>query len=408
MSDTSDTSDTSEASQRVGEPVASSSSTHAGITPAPPAVDAAPPVLLRGTDWAEADGMTSDFLRDVLQAETLVVLTGLGTSIGVKTTAGEAPTMPALLDAVKALPSFAAVETSLSVESKGDDTNAGNVESLLSEAILANTLRPSERWQAFIDAAERTVLAKCQFVLPNTPLPHHERLLRAVARRSPKLPRTQLFTTNYDMAFETAASTTRTMLVDGFSWSGTPTFDGSWFDIDFVRKLPGRTSVPEQNVVHLLKLHGSVDWDQHGSRVTRANGHPAQPVLIYPAQNKYQLSYRQPYQEMMARLQVALRQPSVGLLVIGYGFHDAHINAPIESAIRSNVNLKMAAVAPNLQTVEPDSIPAAMEQLIRAGDDRFALIAGTFEDAVTLLPTLEQGDDRDEHVERVALVMDER
>lgn len=373
-----------------------------------PIVGATPPVLLPGTDWADADGTTTEFLRDVLQAETLVVLTGLGTSIGVKTPAGEAPTMPALLDAVKNLPSYASVEGSLSVVSKGgEDAHAGNVESLLSEAILANTLRPNDRWKNFIDAAERTVLTKCQFVLPDTPLPQHERLLRAVARRSPKLPRTQVFTTNYDMAFETAASATRTMMVDGFSWSGTPTFDGSWFDVDFVRKLPGRAAVAEQNVVHLLKLHGSVDWDQQGSRVVKAHGQPEQPVLIYPAQNKYQLSYRQPYQEMMARLQMALRQPSVGLLVIGYGFHDDHINAPIESAIRSNVNLKMAAVAPNLRTVETNSIPDRMEQLIRAGDDRFALIAGTFTDAVNLLPTLDQGEDRDEHLERVALVMDE-
>jgi len=390
------------------EPINSASTPHADVNSTTSTVSAAPPVLLRGADWADADGMTTDFLRDVLQAETLVVLTGLGTSIGVKTTAGEAPTMPALLDAVKSLPSYAAVEPTLSAESKGDDTRGGNVESLLSEAILANTLRPDDRWNAFIEEAERTVLTKCQFVLPDTQLPQHERLLRAIARRSPKLPRTQLFTTNYDLAFETAASATRTVVVDGFSWSGTPTFDGSWFDIDFVRQLPGRPPVAEQNVVHLLKLHGSVDWDQQGRRVVKAHGHPEQPVLIYPAQNKYQLSYRQPYQEMMARLQVALRQPSVGLLVIGYGFHDAHINAPIESAIRSNVNLKMAAVAPNLRTVEADSIPEAMERLIRAGDDRFALIAGTFTDAVHLLPTLEHGDDRDEHLERLEQVMDER
>lgn len=380
----------------------------------PSATPPVPAALLPGNEWTELDAndgaraQATSFLEDVLQAETLVVLTGLGTSIGLASSAGEAPSMWDLLDAVTGLATYSAVEKDLSLESKGDETHDGNVESLLSEAILRDTLSPEARWKAFIAEAEQTILARCRFVLPDTDLPLHERLLRAVARRSPKLPRTQIFTTNYDLAFETAASSTRTTVVDGFSWSGTPTFDGSWFDMDFVRQLPGRPAAPEPNVVHLLKLHGSVDWDKRGHRVVRAASVPENPVLIYPAQNKYQLSYKQPYQEMMARLQVALRQPSVGLLVIGYGFHDDHINAPIASAIRSNVNLKLAAVAPSLRNVEARSIPETMEHLIEEGDERLALIAGTFSDAVDLLPTLEQGDDRDEHIERIATVMDDQ
>lgn len=384
-------------------------------TPQPPKpASAARGVLLPRSGWADLDGdkspaeATTEFLRDVLQAETLVVLTGLGTSLGVRSGDRAAPTMWNLLDAVTSLESYADIEADLSVESKGDESTDGNVESLLSEAILRNTLAPEPRWKGFIEAAERTILDKCRFVFPDTDLPLHERLLRAIARRSPKLPRAQIFTTNYDLAFETAASSTRTTVVDGFSWSGRPTFDGSWFDLDIVRQLPGRTAVPEPNVVHLLKLHGSVDWDQEGHRIVRADGEQQKPVLIYPAQNKYQLSYQQPYQEMMARLQMALRQPNVGLLVIGYGFHDAHINAPIASAIRSNVNLKIAAVAPELRSAEEGSIPEAMEKLIGAGDERFALIAGKFTDLIDLLPTLEQGDDQDEHIERISAVMDAR
>ncbi|WP_316296244.1 SIR2 family protein [Clavibacter michiganensis] len=349
-------------------------------------------------DAGVTDSAAIDFLRDVLQAETLVVLTGLGTSLGIRTSVGTAPTMAALLKAVQGLGSYQHVQTDFS------STALKNVESMLSESILHNQLTPDARWVTFIEQAERQILTMCQFVQPSAELPIHEKLLRTIARRSPKLPRAQLFTTNYDLAFEVAAGSTRTTVVDGFSWAGVPVFDGSWFDVDFVRQLPDRRTTPEMNVLHLLKLHGSVGWDRDGSHIIKTHSTPKHPVLIYPSQDKYQWSYQQPYQELIARLQIALRQPGVGVLIIGYGFNDEHINAPILNAIRANVNLKLVAVSPGMRSPAEGSLPQTIQRYIIEGDSRLALIAGTFKDLVEMLPTLEQGDDRDEHFTRVERV----
>jgi hypothetical protein len=69
----------------------------------------------------------------------------------------------------------------------------------------------------------------------------------------------------------------------------------------------------------------------------------------------------------MSRFQTALRMPNTGLLVVGFGFNDAHLVGPIESALRSNASLKVVAVAPSYETTKPPLVET-LEKLIEAGD----------------------------------------
>lgn len=347
---------------------------------------------------AAADEL-QDHLAAIVNAENLVVLSGSGTSIGV--TAGAdpsktAPSMRTLWDAVAALDTFATATAGFTpslLESK-------NFEHLLSEAQARSALKPDEAALAsFIDAAERIVLEKCGFIDEHSALPQHETFLRKVARRSTRLQRTQVFTTNYDLAFETAARRARFNVIDGFGYGGT-TFDGSSFDLDYVRRRPNEAPTLEPNVFHLLKLHGSVDWDQTSDIVRKAGGTPTTPVLIYPSASKYQLSYQQPYLEFMSRFQIALRQPDIGLIVVGFGFNDAHIVAPIEAALRSNIGLRTVVVSPNVNTSSRAETIAEMERLIGLGDRRLALLSGKFDDLVRLLPDVPPLEDRTAHLDR--------
>ncbi|WP_418276409.1 SIR2 family protein [Isoptericola jiangsuensis] len=340
-----------------------------------------------------------DHLGAVVNAENLVVLSGSGTSIGV--TAGAdpsktAPSMSALWDAVAALDTFAPATAGFTpslLETK-------NFEHLLSEAQARSALKPDEAALAsFIDAAERIVLEKCGFIDDDSALPQHETFLRKVARRSTRLQRTQVFTTNYDLAFETAARRARFNVIDGFGYGGT-TFDGSSFDLDYVRRRPNEAPTLEPNVFHLLKLHGSVDWDQSSDVVRKSGGTPTTPVLIYPSASKYQLSYQQPYLEFMSRFQIALRQPDVGLIVVGFGFNDAHIVAPIEAALRSNIGLRVVVASPNVNAPSRAMTIGEMERLIGLGDRRLALLSGKFSDLVRLLPDVPPLEDRTVHLDR--------
>ena len=90
----------------------------------------------------------------------------------------------------------------------------------------------------------------------------HEAFLRRIARRPARLPRTQLYTTNYDLAFETAASRTGFAVIDGFSHTAPQRFDSGYFDVDLALRDRQRAASAVEwmpNVLQLLKLHGSVE-----------------------------------------------------------------------------------------------------------------------------------------------------
>jgi hypothetical protein len=92
---------------------------------------------------------------------------------------------------------------------------------------------------------------------------------------------------------------------------------------------------------------------------------------------------------MMSRLQIALRQPNTGLLIIGFGFNDFHINQPIMAAIDSNVSLKCMVVSPSLEGhASTHERIRKFAELVKSGDQRISLFAAGFESFVPVIPDL--------------------
>lgn len=367
---------------------------------------------LDGADAGDQDALAlqevaSRALREELSlitnAENLVVLAGLGTSLGItnsKDAGRTAPKMSDLWADVEKLASFAAVKALLS----SDLVEEQNLEHVLSDAQARLALNPKNtELDAFVQEAEDVVWRTCSFVDDHSEVEGHELFLRKVARRSTRLQRTQLFTTNYDLAFEVAARRARFNVIDGFGYGGQD-FDGASFDLDYVRRRPHEPLALEPSVFHLLKLHGSVDWDATNAGVRKVPGFakPDSPVLIYPSSAKYQLSYQQPYLEFMSRFQIALRQPDVGLIVVGFGFNDDHLVAPIEAALRSNIGLRAVVVTPGARDKKRSKTLAWFEKLIERGDRRLSLLNGTYDDLVKLLPDIPARDERDAHADRMS------
>jgi SIR2-like domain len=325
-------------------------------------------------------------LVDVLAAEHLVVLSGLGTSRAVRNPDGTAlaPTMAELWSEAAELQSFDAA-----VEESGyrPDVQGEDIEALLSRCQMSQELGVSGSVGAFLTAAETLIVGRCRFLRADSDLSVHEAFLRRIARRSTRLPRTQLFTTNYDLAYETAAARTEFVVIDGFSYTSPSRFNGTLFEYDLVRR--GDQSEPLAyipNLFHLYKLHGSVSWEQKDGEILRA-GEPEHPVLIYPRQSKYELSYNRPFLEAMSRFQFALRRPNTALLVVGFGFNDHHLNEPILNAVRSNIGLRIAVVGPHLETSQ-NRVTLEFQRLIAAGDARLTMLNMTFEELVPRLPDL--------------------
>jgi len=245
----------------------------------------------------------------------------------------------------------------------------------------------AKKLNKFIADIEHSIVEECSFVNDNSTLDVHESFLRRIARRSTRLPRTKIFTTNYDLCFESAASRINFVAVDGFSHSFPQQFDSSYFAYDLVRRNEdGSTPDFIPNVFHLYKMHGSVDW-QNDAGVIRKQSKPTSPVLVFPRYSKFEASYEHPFLEFMARFQSALRQPKTSLLIIGFGFNDKHITQPIMSAIRSNVGLRVAVVDPSLKE-QPSDASSEIQRLIESGDQRLSLISARFEEFVPLLPDL--------------------
>ena len=72
------------------------------------------------------------------------------------------------------------------------------------------------------------------------------------------------------------------------------------------------------------KLHGSIDWEKKDGKIYQKET-TDHPCIIYPASEKYESSYEQPYFEMMSHLQSTLRKEGTLLIVAGFGFQDKHI-----------------------------------------------------------------------------------
>lgn len=374
-------------------------------------------------------------LSDCFRCTNLVVLTGLGTSLHVNVqpkppgTGGPrephpgkriAPTMADLWRACKAncgelfdevirLTNFPA--------GKGE-----NIEALLSHCKIAEEFLgdgvEKTRLKEFISKAEKTVRDSVRFLTVDDDVGLHANFLRRLVRRSTRKLRTKVFTTNYDLCFEYAARKGRYVIVDGFSHTTPQVFDSLYFSYDIVK----RESNPEShdfisNVFHLYKLHGSVDWTKNkdSGEIEKDSSTPS-PLLIYPRNTKYELSFEQPYLEMMSAFQTALRQSDTGLLVLGFGFNDNHLAEPILSAINSNLNLKVVVCDPGLgpwadsEGAQKEGSDAKhpylskLRYLIEHGDARLALISATFEQVVPLMPDIAAETDLEQHYERIRLM----
>jgi SIR2-like domain len=346
-------------------------------------------------------------VRELFNLESIVVLTGLGTSIGLVSEQGaKAPTMADLWDTVSAVEGFSAITTAFEM---ADPVEKG-LEELLSRVRSAQELQSLPVFQAelpdlarFVKSAEAAITEACSFVDTTTELTEHVSLLRTLAARSQREASAQLFTTNYDLAFDRAADRAGVTLVDGFGLGTPRRYDPEFLRYELaIRGDDGRLS-PAPRVVRYGKLHGSVDWHRERDESVIKVDQPANPVLIYPRRTKFADSYQSPYLDGMARFQTALRARSVGVLVIGFGFSDAHLTEPIRHAVLANPGLRLIAWAPDLRKrVEQGYDPAltTIARLAERGDRRLTIVGDTFARLTSMLPQTPSDDPVEEHLAR--------
>lgn len=226
-----------------------------------------------------------------------------------------------------------------------------DIEGLLSHIILYEKLNGEIKNKTDIilrEALELKIAEACKLKLqPQAP---HKDFINKLTARKPSDPRVQLFTTNYDLLFEEAANDGGFIVIDGFSFTQPRKFSGRYFDFDIVNREKTRIKQEESfvsKVFHYYKLHGSLNWFKDKAGNIEQQDNPAKPLIIYPANEKYESSYEQPYFEMMSRFQQALRKENTLLIVIGFSFQDKHIQNAIIEAVEQNPSFQLLIVSYN-------------------------------------------------------------
>ncbi len=357
---------------------------------------------------------------DVLQCDHVLVLAGLGTSLCIEkdTDSSLFPTMGRLWDLAEAAAGkdeFAKVRVAVGLGEQRD------IEDLLSRCQMHLTLRPSAAGDkpdigAFVTKAEEIIRSECSHPLTAGATAVHEDFLRRLVQRHPRQSRTNLFTTNYDLCFETAAAAIGLPLIDGFTFTVPPRFQPDVFDYDIVTT-SSYSKEPERvpRLIRLYKLHGSVDWVLNDGVITKVAG-AKQPLLVYPRAGKYAASYSPPFLEAMSRFQGLLRQRSLGVICVCSGLNDMHVAEPFLSAVKANPSLRAVICAPDLCGVdakllyknadatgatERNGLLQQLSRLIDGGDARITLINAKFPEVVRLMPVVEAQTEVEQHARRI-------
>lgn len=177
--------------------------------------------------------------------------------------------------------------------------------------------------------------------------------LMSFASRTATRERLHVFTTNYDRLIESGAEIAGLHLLDRFLGNLAPIFRSSRLELDMHYNPPGIRGEPRylEGVARYTKLHGSVDWVQHGDDIRRigvpfgaANvapyldapglrGSTHHNLMIYPNSAKDRETSQYPYVELFRDLAAAACRPNSTLVTYGYSFGDEHINRVIKDML---------------------------------------------------------------------------
>jgi len=230
-------------------------------------------------------------------------------------------------------------------------------------------------------------LARC-CVLPTpgalpAPLRSYTEFLKKLLTRPLNLKRVNLFTLNYDTLVEQAADAEGVVLLDGFVGTIQRIFRPESYDQDLY--FPAETTEGRvhrlDRVLHLYKLHGSInwkatepDWDNPYGVSIGAGGSPAEAPLIYPTPLKYGETHGMPYAELFRRFAASVVRPQSTLFVIGYGFGDDHVNAIIRQAL-AVPSFTLVVIDPYAPA--PDPSGSFLARLRAQKDRRVWVVSGT-------------------------------
>ncbi len=172
---------------------------------------------------------------------------------------------------------------------------------------------------------------------------YHEKLIKKILLRPINLRRVNLFTSNYDLAFEYSFDNTGIYYINGFSGFQRRFFHPESYDYDVY--YPGQTTSGKvhraEKVLRYYKLHGSLSWifteqnarNLYGIEEIYIDKKPENELVIYPCVTKKRFTLDLPYSELFRHFSNSIKLNQSVLFCIGYSFNDEHINDIIYQAL---------------------------------------------------------------------------
>lgn len=176
---------------------------------------------------------------------------------------------------------------------------------------------------------------------------YHEHFTKKVLQRSLNLKRVNIFTTNYDLAFDNAFDRLSVNYINGFSGFHNRYFKPETFEYDIF--FPGSTTQGKvqriEKVLRYFKIHGSLTWVNREPSANCVYGIEELPMelirkneqydslMIYPTTVKKSYTLDYPYSELFRQFSISIAQPQSVLITFGYSFSDEHINDLIYQAL---------------------------------------------------------------------------
>ena len=181
---------------------------------------------------------------------------------------------------------------------------------------------------------------------------YHKSLLTSLLQRPLNLRRANIFTLNYDLAFEYACDELGIEYINGFVGFNERNFRPEVYNYDFF--FPGDTTEGKvrriERVIKYYKLHGSLNWVYKNENKNNPYGLYEIPIelvrmklknekdnlgdiMIYPTSSKKEYTLNFPYSELFRKFADRLQQPEAVLFVVGYSFYDEHVNDIIYQAL---------------------------------------------------------------------------
>ena len=232
----------------------------------------------------------------------------------------------------------------------------------------------------------------------------HEKFLKSLMQRPLNLQRANIFTSNYDLAFEYAFDNLGIKYIDGFSGFHHRYFKPETFNYDVF--YPGSITAGKvqriEKVVRYFKLHGSISWVSDEKRSSsNIYGIEEMPIelikrktkdkgdfgygnlIVYPTAVKKSYTLDLPYSELFRHFAYCTSQPQSVLFTVGYSFCDEHFNDIIYQAL-SNPSFTLIIVDYN-----GSQKSAEIKRLRDLNDPRIIILEGDFlGDFLTLADTL--------------------